>query len=255
MEKRKQKFLNLLLNHSGNYVGKTGQKTELISEYKGRTYSHVFKCGLCGNEFIRVIDDMIRYGRNCCCYRCSLNLKREIFQLSFDEAQDRINERFNDSIEISDDVFINMRTNMSFFCCICRKNFTKRLDDLLQSRGCPHCLPYGYSYKAIQWINTLENKNIQHAENSGEYRIRNSKYWADGFDLTNNTIFEFHGCDFHGHLMENADCPKCKGRTTPFGISFKDVHDKLLEKRKHIHNEQYNYVEIWECEYDASRKK
>ena len=39
--------------------------------------------------------------------------------------------------------------------------------------------------------------NIRHAENGGENRIDN--YLVDGFDEENNTVYEFHGCFWHGH--------------------------------------------------------
>ena len=39
--------------------------------------------------------------------------------------------------------------------------------------------------------------DIRHAENGGEYRIDN--YLVDGFDEKNNTVYEFHGCFWHGH--------------------------------------------------------
>ena len=256
--RNKEKFKQKLLEHTGNIAGSNGRKTELISEYKGRAYSHIFKCGLCGNEFARVIDDMLREGRHCCCYECSLNKKRQMFQITLEEAQERIDQRFGkDVIEIDESVIINMRTNMDFFCHQCNKPFTKRLVDLLRSRGCPNCLPYGYSKMSILWLDSLEIKTIQHAENGGEHRIKNSKYWADGYDLATNTIYEFHGCDIHGHIIENPTCTRCteKNGLTPYGYSFQEALDKLNKKRLHIHKEQYNYVEIWECELHKNMPK
>merc|ERR1712147_236665 len=67
-----------------------------------------------------------------------------------------------------------------------------------------------YSQQSIQWLNYMsksENINIQHAENGGEYRINNFK--VDGYDRANNTVYEFHGCFWHGHLCHlNADLKK-----------------------------------------------
>ena len=42
--------------------------------------------------------------------------------------------------------------------------------------------------------------NIQHARNGGEKRIESFK--VDGWDDKSSTVYEFHGCIFHG-------CPKC----------------------------------------------
>ena len=52
-----------------------------------------------------------------------------------------------------------------------------------------------------------KNISIQHAENGGEYRINN--YKVDGYDEANNTVYEFHGCHWHGHPCHlNADLEK-----------------------------------------------
>ena len=73
-----------------------------------------------------------------------------------------------------------------------------------------------YSQQAIQWLNYMsksENINIEHAENSGEYRINNFK--VDGYDRANNTVYEFHGCFWHGHPCHlNADLKKWEKNKT-----------------------------------------
>ena len=45
----------------------------------------------------------------------------------------------------------------------------------------------------------MQTKDIDicHAENSGGYRIDN--FLVDGFDEENNTVYEFHGCFWHGN--------------------------------------------------------
>ena len=72
-----------------------------------------------------------------------------------------------------------------------------------------------YSQEAIQWLDYIsktENVHIQHAENGGEYRINN--YKVDGFDRANNTVYEFHGCFWHGHPCHlNADLKKWEKKT------------------------------------------
>jgi hypothetical protein len=33
--------------------------------------------------------------------------------------------------------------------------------------------------------------NIQHAENGGEFHIKELGYWVDGYDAKNNTVYEW----------------------------------------------------------------
>ena len=56
-----------------------------------------------------------------------------------------------------------------------------------------------YSVKAIEWLRWMAhtaNVAIEHARNGGEAKI--GPYYVDGYDRENNTVYEFHGCLFHG---------------------------------------------------------
>ena len=77
--------------------------------------------------------------------------------------------------------------------------------------------PYGWSgikpaqsKIGFQWLYVQDQKlggnRIKHTANGGEYSISGEKYGkvrVDGYDPIKKTVFEFHGCEFHG-------CPKCK---------------------------------------------
>ena len=78
---------------------------------------------------------------------------------------------------------------------------------LIPAFGYPN--PGAYSYKSYIWLTMVSlerNIQIQHAKNSlKEKRI--GKYKIDGWHEESGTVFEFHGCVFHG-------CPKCYSPTT-----------------------------------------
>ena len=46
------------------------------------------------------------------------------------------------------------------------------------------------------------HQRIQHARNHGKYRIPDTWWTVDGYDLETNSVYEFLGCFWHG-------CPKC----------------------------------------------
>ena len=54
---------------------------------------------------------------------------------------------------------------------------------------------------AIEWLTWCQQQQVpslQHASNAGEYRIPGTQFHVDGFDVTTNTVYEFHGCFWHG---------------------------------------------------------
>lgn len=85
--------------------------------------------------------------------------------------------------------------------------------------------------------------------NSTEFRIPNSNYQADGYFKETNTIYEFHGCYYHG-------CLKC------FDIFGKDKINKInkknmcelylntITKDTFIQSQGFNLVTLWEHEWD-----
>jgi hypothetical protein len=46
-------------------------------------------------------------------------------------------------------------------------------------------------YAPFYKIAKRDNINIQHALNGGEYHIEDLGYWVDGYDVKNNTVYEY----------------------------------------------------------------
>ena len=58
---------------------------------------------------------------------------------------------------------------------------------------CGQVIP-NYNKKSCQYFNNIIEKtgvNIQHAENGGEYNIKELGYWVDGYDKENNIVYEY----------------------------------------------------------------
>jgi len=131
--------------------------------------------------------------------------------------------------------------------CKCKNEHicNPRPSDVQQGQGmCNKCITNGYSKVAIKWIESI-SKNIQHAENIGEYCIQNTKYKVDGYDEKTNTIYEFHGCFWHG-------CVKCytdREEMNPISKkTYEELFKKTIERIEIFKNLGYNVVEKWECE-------
>ena len=107
-----------------------------------------------------------------------------------------------------------------------------------------------HSNISIEWLSYMEIKysiKINHAQNAGEYIIPNSRYKADGYSKTINTIFEFHGDFWHGNPKKydkNIINPKV-------GLTFGELYEKTLQKSNFIRENGYNLIEIWENDWKS----
>ena len=103
------------------------------------------------------------------------------------------------------------------------------------------------SYKSLVWLKYL-NKDLQHAYNGGEKKIGN--YYVDGYDNITNTIYEFHGCYFHG-------CPKCFTPETynhQLQTTMGTIYARHLKRIEYLKNKG-RLNEIWECDFDELKNK
>ena len=117
-----------------------------------------------------------------------------------------------------------------------------------------------YSYSACQWIEKQSEKighHIHHAlcGHGGERQvtvlIENDKgelkphpYSVDGYEPETNTVYQYHGCYWHG-------CTCQKDRTKKQFARYVDT----ICLDKHIERNNYNLVVVWECENpDKSNK-
>ena len=115
------------------------------------------------------------------------------------------------------------------------------------------------SLKALQWLYYQEHQipkqgasadRIQHVRNGGEQSIRTiaNSYFVDGYDPLTRTVYEFHGCLYHG-------CPSCypnrpaKHYAVP-DRSVEELYQATLSKRMALLRVGYTVIEMWECEWD-----
>lgn len=79
------------------------------------------------------------------------------------------------------------------------------------------------------------------------------KYCLDGFDAETITVYEFHGCWYHG-------CKRCFPQTRDItGYCHADrtvheVYEVTLRKTQMLSAAGYTVVEKWECEYQKDKK-
>jgi len=88
---------------------------------------------------------------------------------------------------------------------------------------------------------------VQHAGNAGEYRVPIVGFFVDGYCQDTNTVYEFHGCFWHG-------CPQCypireENHLRLCDRTMHDVYEKNQQRMKLLQALGYNVNEMWKCEW------
>jgi len=109
---------------------------------------------------------------------------------------------------------------------------------------------YMAAYHWMDWLNHTGQASISHKLNNGEEK-RVGKYPVDGWDANTNTVYQFHGCYFHGHrcdVTQNVKDPKW----------IESCQRKLRNTQsitRYLKSTGHKVVEMWECEFKTYCKK
>ena len=128
---------------------------------------------------------------------------------------------------------------------------SQRLNHHLHGHGCIKCTPQ-YSKQQIEWLQycSIAHSGIQHAENSGEYRIPETGFLADGFHAETNTVYEYQGDFWHGNplVFNHSDINPRTGTTYRF------LYERTQKKIEKIKSLGYKVIEIWERDWELGKK-
>ena len=94
--------------------------------------------------------------------------------------------------------------------------------------------------------------HLQHVGNAGEYHVPGTSFTVEGFHYETNTIYEFHGCFWHG-------CPKCypvrdEKHLRLCDRTMRDVYEKTQAKIATLLGKGYSVLEVWECQWSQLKQ-
>ena len=97
----------------------------------------------------------------------------------------------------------------------------------------------------IDWVAHTNSLNIRHKYNEKEKRIGQWQLPVDGWCAQTNTVYQFHGCYWHGH-----DCMQEKGVTQndKNGKTMEQLQADTEKNSQYIQQCGYHLVEMWEWE-------
>jgi uncharacterized protein YycO/G:T-mismatch repair DNA endonuclease (very short patch repair protein) len=183
------------------------------------------------------------------CSKC-----KNVYKMNTSEFIEKSIQLYGDKFDYSDVIFIKMKLNINIICKEHGK-FQQTPDAFLRGHnGCIKCSNIGFSKSQIKWLEFLEkyyNINIQHIGNSNqEYRIKNTKWKADGYCKETNTIYEYHGDFWHGNpkLYKSEDINNVSKRT--MGTLYK----RTINREQKIKDLGYNLITIWESDWNKVNK-
>jgi hypothetical protein len=128
--------------------------------------------------------------------------------------------------------------------------FSQRYDHHKRGHGCFKCTN-SYSKLQLEWLNYLSvtSEYIQHALNDGEFQIPTTNWYADGYEPTTNTIYEFQGDFWHGNpSMFNSN--DINPRT---GTTYGYLYEKTQRKINKLKELGYSVFEMWESDWDKGK--
>ncbi|XP_065213964.1 uncharacterized protein LOC135841092 [Planococcus citri] len=101
-----------------------------------------------------------------------------------------------------------------------------------------------FSDISLMWLKSLSNsENIAYAGNGGEVSLCGVK--VDGFDSDTNTVYQFHGCFWHG-------CPDCYNEETVNKVnnySMGDLYQKAMDRTEQLRLAGFTVIEMWQCKW------
>jgi len=127
---------------------------------------------------------------------------------------------------------------------------------------------HNQSRMAMEWLYWLEDQrhrttgapvssapHIAHAGNRGEQTLDHGplrRFRVDGYDTTTNTVYEFHGCFYHGCITHFPN----RMQQHPYheGKTMGEVREATATKIQQLRDLGYHVKEIWECEWAALKK-
>jgi len=226
------------------------------------------------------------------CNKCGIESRRKTQSLSFEEFIIKANVKHGNKYEYVKDTYTTRSEYIKIICPIeDHGSFLMKPKYHLLGFGCINCSPNhsNYSKDSLKWLQYIENTNnikLRTAiSKNGEYRILNTRYFADGFNKENNTIYEYHGDMFHGNPKfydPNEKHPICTRKLNKNESNFWDgnpifydsddtinnnekirkkylkngyLMKRTIHKELIIRNNGYNYVSIWEHQWKLLSKK
>lgn len=139
----------------------------------------------------------------------------------------------------------NGRKKVEIICPI-HGSFFQTPEGHLSGRGCKSCT-YFVSKKETEWLTSLGIPDDD-AHRNVTLKVSGKIFRVDGFNPSTKTVYEFNGDYWHGNpAVYHPDDINEK-----VGLSFKELHEKTIERESLLRGGGFQVVSIWESEWSEN---
>jgi hypothetical protein len=183
----------------------------------------------------------------CGCKKCSMRDVGNARRYTIDEITQKFKAVYGN---VYDYTYMEYKNYITTITISCSKHglFSQTPCAHINGKGCPRCIRLGRISKISQeWLCMIK---VSCPSLELEYRIPDTNYFADGYDPSTRTIYEFHGDYWHGN-PNRYESSVWNERTK---CSMGQLYENTLKKRETCISLGYRYVEIWENTWRKCKK-
>jgi hypothetical protein len=179
------------------------------------------------------------------CKECANVYVGQCRRKSLEKFIEEVSVKHNNKYKYDKVVYIHSHAPI-IITCPDHGDFTQEPANHRSGKGCSKCIGR-ISKISLEWLHVvMVNRPVL----LFEYRIPHTRFYADAYDLDTNTIYEFHGDYWHGNPTIYA--PTVYNSITKCTMG--DLYEKTQEKRRRCIELGYNYVEMWENQWNRFKK-
>ena len=103
---------------------------------------------------------------------------------------------------------------------------------------------YSLMYDWMDYVGKTKGLKIEHKLNTGKEK-KVGPFPVDGYEQEQNTIYQFHGCYWHGH-----QCWLTKSvKDAKWHKEQETKYKKTLETTQYLRSHGFTVIEMWECQF------
>ena len=202
------------------------------TEYRGPLEKVTITCKLHGDFKQLPNNHLMGNG----CQQCGQDSKVISFEEFFERAQAIHGSRYL----YDSNVYTKMSEKVGITCAKHGFFWQNAVDHIHAESGCPSCAIEDKTKSQNEWLDVMEI-----SEREVWLNVGTRKFKVDGYDSETRTIYEFWGDFWHG----NPNVFDLSNMNWVVGVTFGELYEKTLNKRRAITENGYKLVEIWENDW------
>jgi hypothetical protein len=217
--------------------------------YNGSQEKIEISCSLHGLFFQDPASHLQGHG----CRLCGIDSMKQLQSLSQEEFIERSIEVHGEgAFDYSLVVYISCDKPVKIKCNRCLHVTDQCAYSHMIGHGC-RCVGTAYSKVQLEWLALVSIQTaqpIQTAESAdGEFKV--GPYRVDGYNATTKTVYEFHGCYWHGCFKCRPDRNECNALSKR---TYRDLLYRTIKREQYIRDQGYTVEVMWEHTWTALRR-